>query len=53
MKKEVKVASYKNTVIDAIYLNGGKYNMLLVSCSDKTVRAYDVSGSIPTLAFQP
>jgi hypothetical protein len=39
--------------MDAIYVHGSKYNMLFVSCSDKFVRCYDVSGSVPTLATQP
>ena len=42
IKKDIKVSSYKNTVLDAIYLNDLKYDMVLVSCSDKHIRGYNV-----------
>ena len=53
VKKDVKVSSYKNTVIDAIYIDDQKYEMLIVSCSDKYIRGYNVSGNTPVIAQQP
>lgn len=53
VKKDLKVSSYKNTVIDAIYLDDEKYDMLVVSSSDKYVRGYNVSGLLPVIEVQP
>ena len=53
VKKDIKVSSYKNTVLDTIYLEDEKYDMLVVSCSDKYVRGYNVTNIIPLLAPQP
>jgi hypothetical protein len=53
VKKDLKVSSYKNTVIDAIYIDDKKYDMLMVSSSDKFVRGYDVSSMLPVIQAQP
>jgi hypothetical protein len=53
VKKDVKVSSYKNTVLDAIYIEDPKYQMLIISCSDKYIRGYNVSGNTPVIAQQP
>jgi hypothetical protein len=53
IKKDLKVSSYKNTVIDAIYIDENKYDMLMVSSSDKFVRGYDVSSMLPVIQAQP
>jgi len=47
------VSNFKNIVLDMIYLPGKKYNMLLVSCSDKIIRGWNVSANVPILAMQP
>lgn len=36
-----------------LYINDQKYNMLLTSSSDKTVRGWDVSSSSLMIAKQP
>lgn len=53
IKKDVKVSSYKNTVLDAIYISDLKYDMLIVSCSDKHIRGYNVENLVPVIACQP
>jgi hypothetical protein len=53
VKKDLKVSCYKNVVIDAIYLDDQKYDMLMVSSSDKFVRGYNVSGMLPVIQPQP
>ena len=53
IKKEVKVSEYKNTVLDFIYLDDPKYDMLMVSCSDKYIRGYDISSNNPVIGHQP
>lgn len=53
VKKDLKVSSYKNIVVDAIYLEDPKYDMLMVSSSDKFVRGYNVSGMLPVIQPQP
>jgi hypothetical protein len=53
VKKDIKVSSYRNTVLDAIFIDDPKYNMLLVSCSDKFIRGYNVSNINPVIATQP
>lgn len=41
-------------MLDMIYINDGKYNMLITSSSDFIVRGWDVSSSnTPVLARQP
>ena len=47
------MSSYKNTVLDIIFVDDPKYNMMLVSCSDKIVRGYNVATQLPQLAVQP
>jgi hypothetical protein len=47
------VSNFKNIVLDMIYLSDKKYNMLLVSCSDKIIRGWNVSSNIPVAATQP
>ena len=47
------VSSYKNTVIDAIFIEDPKYDILMVSCSDKYIRGYNVSNVNPVIATQP
>lgn len=47
------VANYKTVILDMIYINDGKYNMLMTSSSDCTVRGWDISSSIASLAKQP
>ena len=53
IKKDVKVSSYRNTVIDAIFIDDPKYDMLIVSCSDNYVRGYNVNSVNPFIANQP
>lgn len=53
IKRDVKVSSFKNTALDAIYLNDQKYDMLIVSCSDKNIRGYNVENLVPVIANQP
>ncbi len=53
IKKDIKVSSYKNTVLDTIYLDDEKYDMLIVSCSDKYIRGYNITNMVPVIACQP
>jgi hypothetical protein len=52
-KKDVVVANYKSSILDMIYIDDGKYNMLLTSSSDCMIRGWDVSTNIPSAAKQP
>lgn len=47
------VAEYKNVILDMIYINDGKYNMLITSSTDYMVRGWDISSNLPVLAKQP
>jgi hypothetical protein len=47
------VSNFKNIVLDMIYLSDRKYNMLLVSCSDKIIRGWNIESNLPVLATQP
>lgn len=53
MKKDLVVAEYKNVILDMIYVNDGKYDMLITSSTDFMVRGWDISSNIPVLAKQP
>lgn len=53
IKKDLVVAEYKNVVLDMIYINDSKYNMLITSSSDFMIKGWDVSSNIPALAKQP
>ena len=53
VKKELVVAEYKNVILDMIYINDSKYNMLITSSSDFMIKGWDISSNLPTLAKQP
>lgn len=52
-KKDMVVAEYRNVMLDMIYVKDHKYDMLITSSSDFTVRGWDVSGGIPQVCRQP
>ncbi len=52
-KKETVVAKYSNIILDILWLQDEKYNMLLVSTSDGKVKGWDLVGSIAFPAKQP
>jgi hypothetical protein len=53
VKKDLVVAEYKNILLDMIYINDSKYNMLITSSTDFVIRGWDVSSNLPVLARQP
>ena len=53
VKKDLVVAEYKNILLDMIYINDSKYNMLITSSTDLVIRGWDVSSNLPVLARQP
>ena len=53
VKKDLIVAEYKNIILDMIYINDSKYNMLITSSSDFMIKGWDISSNIPSLAKQP
>jgi hypothetical protein len=53
LKKELVVAEYKNVILDMIYINDSKYNMLITSSTDFVIRGWDISSNIPAIAKQP
>jgi len=53
VKKDLVVAEYKNIILDMIYINDSKYNMLITSSTDFMIRGWDINSNIPQLAKQP
>lgn len=53
VKKDLVVAEYRNVILDMIYINDNKYDMLITSSTDFMIRGWDISSNIPSLARQP
>ena len=53
LKKDLVVAEYKNVILDMIYINDSKYNMLITSSTDFMIKGWDITSNTPQLAKQP